>query len=236
MATPTGNRCNHDPRRPRLRQIHTQTTGKPFPKVIREFIVGVEQLYNNRSIFHELGERKRSERLEAMVLVAKALGRNCDRLTLRIGRLNADRSFSGIPMHSIARWAGMTVQRAYRALWDLRDMGFIDCTQPVEQRKDGSYRGLAGVRCIRREFFERLGLRARLARDRRELWAKQQADHRVTIADRRRERRALRVSRRAAVLTARTIDQLAAGTRPSPPARVYTQAEIAAMLLTGRRP
>ena len=146
-----------------------------------------------------------------MILVAKAIGRNTDRLTLRSGRANPDGSFSGITMHAIATWGRLSVQRAFRALWDLRDAGYVDLHQPIERRADGSRRGLAGIRRIKPLLFERLGLRGRLMRERRELWKAARAHHQETIAERRRLRRLFRASQRAAELTRRTTHQLAEG-------------------------
>jgi len=234
-----GNRCGHNPRKPRLELCLVGTRGRPFPWIIRLFLERIEWLYHDRTLFPTLGPRKRTERLEAMVQVAKALGRNLDRLTLRCGRVNPDGTFTGITMKTIASWARMSRQRAFRALWDLRDAGFVDCTQPIEVRPNGDRRGLAGIRRIRRQLFERLRLAPRLSREQKQLHKDRQAATRegraATIAERRAAARLIRQSRRAAVLTARTIQQLAAGAAPSPKAdRTFSPAELAARLRAWR--
>jgi len=229
----TGNRCGHDPRRPRLELERPQTRGKPFPWLIRKGLERLEGLFWRRELFPELGPRKRSERIEAMVLVGKAILRNTDRLTLRAGRRNPDGSFTGITMHAIATWARISVQRAYRAAWDLRDAGYVGLSQPIEHRADGSRRGLAGIRRITPHLFDRLGLRGRLKRERRELWEAARAHHQETIAERRRLRRLFRSSNRAAALAGRTVRQLAEGAgleAKAPGPRTFTQAELAAQL------
>lgn len=214
--TASGNNCGHDPRRPRLELERPETRGKPFPYLIRTALERLELLYRDRSLFPELGARKRSERIEAMVLVGKAILRNTDRLTLRSGRPNPDGTVTGITMQAIATWARIGVERAYRACWDLRDAGYVECTQPIEHRDDGSRRGLAGIRRPTRKLFARLDLGGRLKRDQRELYeAKRNAQHAETIAERRRLRKLFRESHRAAVLANRTTRQLADAMRPT---------------------
>lgn len=236
-----GNRCNHDPKKPRLQlPIGTTTRRKKFPWLILLFLERLAWLYTDRRLFPELGERKRSERIEAMVLVARAIGRNLDRLTLRSGRPNGDGTFTGITMKTIARWAQISAQRGYRALWDLRDAGYIDLTQPIEPPTAAHprHRGLAGIRQVRKKLFERLGLGKKLGRERMELWREErQRQHVETIAERRRLRRLFGESKRAGELAARTAGQLADATTPpsqprqvrppAPPRQVYTDAELA---------
>jgi hypothetical protein len=170
-----------------------------------------------------------------MVLVGKALLRNTDRLTLKAGRRLADGSMVGITMQTIAGWAQLQRQRAYRALWDLRDAGYLRCSQPIERRADGARRGLAGIRCFTRHFFDRLRLGGRLRRERAQLYQAARAQHAETIAERRRLRRLFRTSERAAQLATRTVRQLATAAADAPPARTYTPAEIAQQLAAWRR-
>lgn len=219
--------------------------------MIRRVLERAEWLYFDRELFPELGARKRSERIEAMVLVLKAIVRTMDRLTLRSGRMLPDGTVVGFTMATIGRWTRMkvtqrktgvlTCQRACRALWDLRDAGFVALTQPIERRKDGSRRGLAGVRQIRMKLFERLGLAARMRKERRELWqAHLKASHVETIAERRRLRRLFGESTRARKLAERTTRQLAEAhaappTDPSEDRGRRALAELAARLERERR-
>jgi len=225
------NRCDHDPRAPRLQLVAARPDR--FPWLLVKAEERIEGLYTDRSLFPELGERKRSERIEAMVLVGKALLRHTDRLTLRAGRRCADGSLVGLTMQTIARWVGLRRQRAYRALWDLRDAGYIRLHQPIERRADGSRRGLAGLRCWTRHFFDRLRLGGRLRRERAQLYQAARAQHQETIAERRRLRRLFRSSDRAQRLATRTVQQLATAATPSA-ARTYTPTELAARLAAWR--
>lgn len=232
----SGNKCGHDPRRPRLELERPATqSGRAFPFLISTALERLECLYYDRSLFPELGARKRSERIEAMVLVAKAIVRNVDRLTLRSGRPGPAGTVTGITMHAIATWARIAPQRAYRACWDLRDAGYVDLSQPIEQRPDGSRRGLAGIRRVTRKLFERLELGGRLKRDQRELAdAKRKAATTETIAERRRLRRLFRESRRAGVLAKRATHQLAERAADMPRPKQYTTAELAEQLAAWR--
>ena len=233
-----GNRCGHDPAKPRLelRSGTLKTRGKNFPWIIQQFLTRVTALYRDRSLFPQLGAHKRSERIEAMVLVARAIGRTTDLLTLRSGARNRDGTVTGYTAETLARWTGLEVQRTYRALWDLRDAGLLTLTQPIEVKANGDRRGLAGIRNLTKEFFDRLDLGGRLRRERRALSDKARAERNaITIAQRRQQRRILRESRRAAVLTERTTRQLVGKTAPAP-AKVYTMAELRDMLASRKRP
>lgn len=238
-----GNRCNHNPKKPRLElpggTLATAKGRLKFPWLIQQFLVRCIALYTDRSLFPELRtaaeKRTKTERIEAMVLVARAIGRTTDILTLRSGSRNADGSVTGYTAQTIAKWTGLETQRVFRALWDLRDTGLATLTQPIEQRANGDHRGLAGIRTLTKEFFDRLGLGGRLRRERRELAEKARIARNIeTTAQRRQQRRILRQSQRAAALTERTVRQTAEKTAAPAPARVYTVAELAEMLQSTR--
>jgi hypothetical protein len=243
MSSPSGNRCGHDPRNPRLnlQRPDDQTRGKPFPWLIRQFLKRLEWLYHDRSLFPELGARKRSERIEAMVLVGKACGRNLDILTMRVGRWRPDGTLAGISMKTIAKWAGITEQRAFRAFWDIREAGWSTSAQPIEKTHKGpcgpglcprrGHKGRAAIKTITRGLFDRLGLRGRLSKERGERSRAVRAVAAETIAQRRQLRRLVRASARARTLTDRTRDQLAAGAAPPPVTKQQTVTEMAARML-----
>jgi hypothetical protein len=218
-----------------LQRTGTGPGKKPFPWLIQQFLARCDWLYTDRKLFPELGERKRSERIEAMVLVVKGLGRHLDRLTLRCGSPNGDGTFTGITMKTIAGWAGIKRQRAFRALWDLREAGYVELHQPIDHLPDGRRRGLAGIRRVTRNFFARLDLAGRLRREQKEHWKAEHARQTVqTIAQRRQLRRLFRASQRAADLTARTTSQLAGAATPPPPRPSTTVDEIAQKLAAWR--
>jgi hypothetical protein len=229
MSSPSGNRCGHDRKKPRLQlqRPDGQTRGKPFPWLIRQALERAEWLYHDRSLFPE--PRKRSERIEAMVLVLKALIRNLDILTMRAGRWRDDGSLVGISMRTIAKWAAITEQRAFRASWDLREAGWLTVSQQIEKTHQGpcgpglcprhGHKGRAAIRCLKKEFFERLKLRGRLMKERGRRAKEARAATAQTIAQRRQLRRMLRDSVRARTLTERTVRQRAdaAATPPAAP-------------------
>lgn len=245
MTTAAGNRCGHDPRRPRLSLLKhdDETRGKPFPWIIKQALTRLEWLYRDRELFPELGRRKRSERIEAMVLVMKACFRNMDILTMRCGRLRADGTFAGISMETIAGWAQIAVQRAYRAFWDCRDAGFITSAQPIEKTHAGpcgpglcprgGHKGRAAIRNVKPILFERLRLRGRLKRERADRAKAARPSTAQTIAQRRQLRRLFRASARAATLARRTTGQLAnAAAAPAP--KLNTLDDMAAALAAWR--
>jgi hypothetical protein len=99
-------------------------------------------------------------------------------------------------MKTIARWARIKRQRAFRACWDLRDAGYITCSQPIEERPNGDRRGLAGIRCATPKLFERLGLGGRLKRERDEAYKLQRSATRATTIAENKARRRLRRAQR----------------------------------------
>jgi len=241
-AARSGNRCGHDPRKPRLklRRPDDQTRSKPFPWLIRQALERLEWLYFDRQLFPELGARKRSERIEAMVLLGKALIRNMDILTMRAGRRREDGTLAGLSMQTIAKWAEITEQRAFRASWDLRDAGWLSMCQQIEKTHKGAcgpglcprggHKGRAAIRSIKPSLFDRLKLRGRLKRERGKRAQEARRETAETIAQRRAQRRLARTSERARTLTERTVEQLAGSAAPAAPAKVEIIAEMAARL------
>lgn len=163
MASPSGNRCGHNPANPRVDLA--KPTSSRMLWFVDQAMRAAEAIVFDRKRFPDLGPRKRSERLEALVLVAKALLYRMDIVTLRVGTGFSDGSCSGITARSLGVWTGMNTGRVTRALADLRDAGYINTRQPREL-VDGHYFGLASIRNLTLSFFNRLGLSLKLSIER----------------------------------------------------------------------
>ena len=113
---------------------------------------------------------RRSERLEAILLVLLALLVRCDLLTLRIrwrGR--------GLTLREICDWTGLERRRVQRALQDLRYALYLRgpgeegpgvIRQPISRGEPQP-----AIRELTALFFDRLGLADKLAEAQKERWA-----------------------------------------------------------------
>lgn len=156
--TPSGNRCGHDPRNPVFDLAVAPAPN--LPPILFYIVSKIRELvYFQRWMFADLGEAKRSERMEAIVRVLCALTFHTDLISMRVGFLpsDADPWFRGATVKTIGRWTGLRAGRVTRALDDLRWAGYITSKQPREFDDEiQEWRGLAAVRNLTVKFFTRL--------------------------------------------------------------------------------
>ena len=184
-----GNRCGHDPRAWRTSlnrpQIDSQGVKKKKPPLVLQLaaksVVALmwdrllpEFGHRQRKLFSQSERERRSERLEAIVLVVLALLVRCDVLTLRIrwrGR--------GLPLREICQWTGIERRRVQRALHDLRyalyvcgpgEQGPGVIRQPIRPGEPQP-----AIREFTLLFFDRLGLKEKLIETQDERWAELEA-------------------------------------------------------------
>lgn len=156
-----------------------------FPELRRVLRVMQTELFRRaRDKFSE----RRSELLECLSLVMRALLVRMDIMSLRVGwnrrpfrrgRERRARDFQGMPVRTIARWVQRDESSVKRALTILRWLGWVPgpgrqgpwvIKQPVELVCEderhvhirGCYRFWPGVRRVSLEFFEMLGLSGQL--------------------------------------------------------------------------
>ena len=185
--------CDHDPAAPRL-QLRIVVAGN-IPKLLQDAIKVLAKLYSHPHLFPEISgradapaavgriRRRRTERLEAIVLVLTALLRRCDVRTFRVGDQRDDGLCSGVPIAKLCEATGLTARRVSRALAELEAAGYIRSVQPVEALQehaagcskrgrcacppllgeDGKqrHRGFASVRVLTPLAFRRLGQKAK---------------------------------------------------------------------------
>lgn len=184
--------CDHDPTSPRL-QLRIAIAGN-IPKLVQDSIKALQKLYARPHLFPEISGRayapddvgrirkRRTERLEALVLVLTALLRRCDVRTLRVGDQRLDGLCSGVPIAKLVEATGLTARRVSRALAELEAAGYITSVQPVEALQDHRpgcgrhgacacppllgedgkqrHRGFPSVRVVQPLTFRRLGVKA----------------------------------------------------------------------------
>lgn len=179
-----------------------------------------DAVYWQRWKFAELGEGKRSERLEAIVLVMSVLILRTDLVSSRVGTppTAQDEWFRGVTADYIARWTGLRLGRVTRALDDVRWAGYITSLQPCELNQEtGEYTGLAAVRNITMKFWTRLRLKNKFDSARNDAC---QRTRKARAEVRERNAKVRRARQRVAAKVARLADGAAPDTK-TPQRKLY---------------
>lgn len=196
----SGNRCGHDPARPRLELVDAKPHRHQF---IADTQRRIRQLYSRGDVIPELGGR-RSERREAVVLVLLVLVHHVDLRSLRV-IVQRGETFEGLARKAVARRGAMTLSRVRRAISDLERFGLLlPAKQPREDYEgpDGQirYKGLPARRKMTPRLWRELGRGLALERERKraaQRWRETQAERAQVHAEH--VRRQIRgVARRAA--------------------------------------
>lgn len=182
----TGNRCGHDPRKPRW--FTAPPWHKQHPKIIDRIIAKVRDYYDDprgtlpglnfaHPFRNEKKRQRRSERREACCAMLGAILQFCDLVTLRVGRpTESGTAIVGIPMVELAELAGLArinadgtvcIRRAERAVADLKAAGIVTVHEICEKLDNVTYKGLAAIRAVSKFLFEAFGLGQWLAHERR---------------------------------------------------------------------
>lgn len=138
-------RCNHDPRNPRL-NLQCAVPAN-LPELNRLAMDACARIVTERDKFPALGNgrgqrrllftspyrERRSERLEAFVLVLRSVFLHMDALSLRSGKTLRDGSCDAIDEEQMSKETGVEPRRLQRAKRDLIDAGFLTWHQPVKK-------------------------------------------------------------------------------------------------------
>lgn len=170
----SGNRCGHDPERPRLFTAPKHHANRPL--ILRRIGERIRDYFRDPSTLPTLNaanrsaRQQRSERREACCALLQALMHYMDLVTLRVGIPQADGGMAGIPMETkrdaegralvigLAERAGLTVRRAWRAIADLKKAGIITVHPRCAKIEDAVYKGFAAIRAVNHHLFNALGL------------------------------------------------------------------------------
>lgn len=165
-----GNKCGHDKMLPRGFLRPATHKGRPF--LLEEAIAALDHFYYHPLAYlknlltfmpsptanDSLRARfKRSERREAIKVVAEAILYYLDIETLTLGF----KTLSGWwapTLEKLADIAGIPVQRAKRALHDLAKAGYLKITRHRLRQGQGVYRAKPSIRQIMPSFFADLGI------------------------------------------------------------------------------
>ncbi len=168
---PTGNRCGHDPKNPRLSPLEPIKTGLGgLPRILSLAAERAKEWFFSPGkcpLFRPDSERQlRSERREAIQVVLEFLLSRLDLASLCVGTPTLKDGFIDLDMKAIAQGTGLGQRRCERAIGSLKEAGFMEVKQPRFQSEDGRYFGLRAIRLLTVRFFEWLGLGPMLARER----------------------------------------------------------------------
>ncbi|MGL4507397.1 MAG: hypothetical protein ACRCUF_16880 [Aeromonas sobria] len=169
---PTGNRCDHDPKNPRLELDHGPTRKGKLPLVLQKCIDNLHAYYFDRSILRPLAEldvsdkkvtagkrSNRSEAREAEVLVISAIIECLDLTSMLVGTPNPRLGFVHRSTYELAKMAGLLDpetdephRRFTRCLSRLRRSGFMDTTRTTFKTKEGTVRAGVGIKKVSDDF------------------------------------------------------------------------------------
>lgn len=166
----SGNRCGHDRQNPRLKLPDSDIEDR-IPLVLRLVIQRLRDYFNFPGLLPALNfangstSQQRSERRESCILILSAMLTRMDLTSLRVGYPNPE-GFSNFTSEYLAKQAGLTNSQTKGALRDLKTAGILTITRRSEKQEDGSYKGLAAVKCISKHFFTALGFVTMLEKER----------------------------------------------------------------------
>lgn len=170
MPQPSGNRCGHNPRNPRLTAAASIPKGKGgFPRILSLAAERAKAWYFHPAkcpALHGTSRQTRSERREACQIVLEVIFRHLDLASMCLGTPTPASGFIDINMKTIVRDSGIGQRRCERAIALLKEAGFMRVKQPRRQNEEGAYFGCRAIRIVTEALFEALGLGPMLHRER----------------------------------------------------------------------
>lgn len=186
----SGNRCGHDPKKPQLELAQPAFKGLGgLPRILTLAQERLEHIYTNPLLLpglHHPNRKIRSERLEACVIVGKALLKRMDLGTLCCGLPTPNKGFIDIDMKTIVLDSGIGQRRCERAIRVFKEAGLVTVKQPRRQNAEGKYFGCRAIRAISKNLFTWLGLNKILATERKKAMVRLKtlaSSERLTIGD-----------------------------------------------------
>jgi len=146
-----GNRCGHRPAEPKL--IPIEPVPDNLPPAISNSLPAVRELYTSRDSKLRRFGKPRSERREALCLVASFMLAKMDLVTKRVGsRPDEKNRVKGVLDKTIAAGCGISRRRVRRVIRYGREVGFWS-SAPTWEEKNGQHKGRAAIRCFLDKFF-----------------------------------------------------------------------------------
>lgn len=167
----TGNRCDHDPKNPRLELDSIPNRRGKLPAVLQQCIDNLQAYYFDRSILRPLAEldasdkkvtagkrSNRSEAREAEVLVISAILQSLDLTSMLVG-VPMNGKFIYRSTYELAKMAGLLDpvtdephRRFTRCLSRIRRSGMMDTTRTTFKTKAGTVRAGVAIKKVSDDF------------------------------------------------------------------------------------
>ena len=157
-----GNRCDHNPAKPRFFVPPDTHKGRPLilrklEGKIRAYFDDPRKTIPSLDLANGKDRQQRSERREACLSVLGCMIHFLDLVTLRVG-IPGQGGFRGLTVPYLAELSGLGGRRAERAIADLVEAGLVT-VHPLCQRKDDlTFKGYAAIRTISATVFALFGL------------------------------------------------------------------------------
>ena len=158
-----GNRCNHNPAKPRF--FVPPDTHKGRPLILRKLEGKIRAYFDDPrkttipslDLANGKDRQQRSERRVACLAVLGCMVHFLDLVTLRVG-IPTRGGFRGLTVPYLAELSGLGVRRAERAIADLVKAGLITIHPLCQRKADLTFKGYAAIRTISATVFALFGL------------------------------------------------------------------------------
>ena len=190
------NYCNHARFAPKLFVI--PSNHKPRAKVVQETDKKLALAYRTPKLslktlqFHDsTGHRVRSQRREAAIALLQVMNYYQDDATGRIGRLNNDGTFNDLSLKKLAKYAGLLLKRAKRAMRDIVRSGYLKVIRQFNMDDvTGKVTGLPSIRSFLPKFFIDLDVKGKIWAKwfNQRGWAKERTEKKLNKVDRKKSR------------------------------------------------
>lgn len=166
----SGNRCGHNPRRPRLHPAGGTLREGGYPHILKRAAEKAVEWYKKPYKCSPLlkdGKPMRSERREACQVILETIFSLMDLASLQLGTPTLDNGFVDVDMKQIMERSGLKKRRCERAIAELIRAGFLSTKRRSGQNEQGEYFGLRSIRTVQVALFSWLQLDKRLATERK---------------------------------------------------------------------
>ena len=156
-----GNRCGHTKQAPKL--YHRPEHHKPTHMILHRCIERFSEWYKRPEIgylesFCEMKQtQRRSERREALASIGRVIMSHLDLSSMCPVQFtkNGNKQLS---VKTIADRAGVSLRRAYRVMYDLKQAGYIDIKEQHRYEADGSIKSVVAIKRISAQLLYQLGI------------------------------------------------------------------------------
>jgi hypothetical protein len=157
-----GNRCDHDPAKPRYFVPPAKHKDRPLilrklEQKIRAYFTDPRKTIPSLDLANGKDRQQRSERREACLAVLGCMIHFLDLVTLRVG-IPTPGGFKGLTIPYLAELSGLGERRAERAIRDLVKANLVTVHPLCERKDDFTFKGYAAIRTLSANLFSLFGL------------------------------------------------------------------------------